>query len=201
MAVSFIGGRNRSTQRKPPVTSHLQTLSHYVVLSTPCPSRVRTHTDCRASCKSNYHTITTTKTPEMLKPYTCNNSRQLCNAVLTSTNIVSFDKVDIQYQYSAHWLIAISIFDRLLFHILMVFFYYYLWCNCYVVHLYKSIFFVTSKLIEINLQHILCLFPLTEQVKWPHYRNKIKNKGGSIDTSNTQNRISCVRLACSPRVQ
>ena len=110
---------------KPPVTSHLQTLSHYVVLSTPCLSGVRTHTDCIGSCKSNYHTITTTTTPEMLKPYTCNNSRQWCNAVLTSTNIVSFDKVDIQYQYSAHWLIAISIF------------------------------FVTSKLIEINLQHIL----------------------------------------------
>jgi hypothetical protein len=45
-----------------------KTLSHNVVLSTPCLSRIRTHkstlvvigTDCTGSYKSNYHTITTT---------------------------------------------------------------------------------------------------------------------------------------------
>ena len=34
VAVSFIGGGNRSTRRKHP-TSHYKTLSHYVVSSTP----------------------------------------------------------------------------------------------------------------------------------------------------------------------
>ena len=60
---SFIGGGNRSTWRKP---LYWQTLSHNVVSSTPCHEWVRTHnfilvigTDCKGSCKSNYHTTTT----------------------------------------------------------------------------------------------------------------------------------------------
>jgi len=54
-----------------PVASHLQTLSHNVVSSTPRDKRgfklrtlVMIDTDCTGSCKSNYHTITTTTAPE-----------------------------------------------------------------------------------------------------------------------------------------
>ena len=53
-----------------PVTNHWQTLSHNVVSSIPHLSGIRNHnvsgdicTDCIASCKSNYHTITTTNAP------------------------------------------------------------------------------------------------------------------------------------------
>ena len=44
------------------VASHQQTLSHNVVWSTPCYERGSNSqlTDCSGSCKSNYHTITTT---------------------------------------------------------------------------------------------------------------------------------------------
>jgi hypothetical protein len=52
------------------VAIHWQTLSHNVVLSTPCHERgsksqllVVIGTDCTGSCKSNYHTITTTMAP------------------------------------------------------------------------------------------------------------------------------------------
>ena len=64
MPVSFIGGGNWNTQRKP-VTSHWQTLSHNVVSSTPrheCglnSTLVVIGTVCTGSHKSNYHTITT----------------------------------------------------------------------------------------------------------------------------------------------
>jgi hypothetical protein len=60
VAVSFIGGGNRNTRRKPrPVASHWQTWSHNVVH--------RPRSDFIGSCKSNYHksnyhTITATTT-------------------------------------------------------------------------------------------------------------------------------------------
>ena len=49
-----------------PAASHSQTLSHYVVSSTPRMGWIRTHnirvigTDCISSYKSNYHTIMAT---------------------------------------------------------------------------------------------------------------------------------------------
>ena len=53
-----------------PVASHQQTLSHDVVLSTTrhewdsnSQLLVVIGTDCISSCKSNYHTITTTTAP------------------------------------------------------------------------------------------------------------------------------------------
>jgi hypothetical protein len=52
-----------------PAASHQQTWSQNIVLSTPRLSGIRTHnlvvidTDCIGSCKSNYHTITTTTAP------------------------------------------------------------------------------------------------------------------------------------------
>ena len=59
-----------STRKKnnQPVASHRQTLSHYVVSSTPRHERVWSHnfigdrycTDCTGSCRFNHHTITTT---------------------------------------------------------------------------------------------------------------------------------------------
>jgi hypothetical protein len=55
-----------------PIASHWQTLP-YVVLSTPAMHGIRTHnvkgdlgTDCTGSCKSNYHTFTTTMVPDPL---------------------------------------------------------------------------------------------------------------------------------------
>jgi hypothetical protein len=46
-----------------PVASHWQTLSHNVVSSTPRHEQVL-NTDSIGSCKSNYHTIMTTTTPD-----------------------------------------------------------------------------------------------------------------------------------------
>ena len=43
IAVSFIGGGNRSNRRKPPICRKSQTLSHNVVLSSLRLSVVRTH--------------------------------------------------------------------------------------------------------------------------------------------------------------
>jgi hypothetical protein len=58
--------------------SLIQTVSHNVVSSTPCKlqymgleltSLVVISTDCTGSCKSNYHTITTTTAPNNLAYY------------------------------------------------------------------------------------------------------------------------------------
>ena len=48
VAVSFIGGENLSTRRKPPTfrASHWQTLSHNVVSSTPRLRKIWTHRFC-----------------------------------------------------------------------------------------------------------------------------------------------------------
>ena len=54
-----------------PVASHWQTVPHNVVSSISRHERVRTHnlvvicTDCSGSWKFNYHTITTTTTPDL----------------------------------------------------------------------------------------------------------------------------------------
>jgi hypothetical protein len=64
-SVSFVGETGVPRENHRPVASHWPTLSHNVVSSTP---RVRFDlialvvicTDCIGSCKSNYHTITTT---------------------------------------------------------------------------------------------------------------------------------------------
>jgi hypothetical protein len=67
MADSFTGGENQSIRRTPPTCRESQqTLSHNVVSSTPprtgfeLTTLVVPGTDCTCSCKSNYHTITTT---------------------------------------------------------------------------------------------------------------------------------------------
>ena len=66
MEVSFTGGGNRSTWRKPPTCRKLMTtLSHNVASSTPCLSSIKKRltmlvvigTDCIGSCKSNYNMI------------------------------------------------------------------------------------------------------------------------------------------------
>ena len=69
MAVSFIGGRNRNTRRKPPTCRKpLTNLSQNVVSSTPSLRGIRGFelttlvvigTDCIGSCKPTYHLITT----------------------------------------------------------------------------------------------------------------------------------------------
>jgi hypothetical protein len=70
VAVSFIGGVNRSTRRKPPTAaSHWQSLFHNDASSTLRLFGIRTHNVSRdrhwlhSSCKSNYHTITTLTVP------------------------------------------------------------------------------------------------------------------------------------------
>ena len=72
VAVSFIGGGNRKTRENHRSTcrniSHWQTLSHNVVYTLPwsrfeLTTSVVIGTDCIGSCKSNYHTITTTTAP------------------------------------------------------------------------------------------------------------------------------------------
>ena len=66
VAVSFIGGGNRRTRRKPPTC--LKSLTNFITQDcTPRPDRdsnslttsVVIGTGCIGSCKSNYHTITT----------------------------------------------------------------------------------------------------------------------------------------------
>ena len=65
MAANFIGGRNRSTRRKPPTCSKsLANLMLYRVhlawAGFELVALVVICTDCIGGCKSNYHTITTT---------------------------------------------------------------------------------------------------------------------------------------------
>ena len=67
VAVSFIGGGNRSTRRKQPTCcKSLTNLSQNVESSRPPLSRIQTHnvvvtgTDCIGSYNSHFNTITTT---------------------------------------------------------------------------------------------------------------------------------------------
>jgi hypothetical protein len=53
-----------------PVTSHWQTLSHNVVHLPLIEIRTRNITDCIGSCKSNYHTMTTTTVLQLQKTST-----------------------------------------------------------------------------------------------------------------------------------
>ena len=98
--VSFIGGGN---QRKPrPVASHCQTLSHNVS-STPChewglnTTLVVIGTECTGSCKSNYHTITTTTAPAVngINHYCDNISMQIqtCTVLVDAGRILSYGAV------------------------------------------------------------------------------------------------------------
>ena len=72
-----------------PATSHWQTLSHIVVLSTShhdpdsnSHHSVVIRTDCTGSCKSNYHTITTRTVPSLLlwheRPHTDTHNQTIC---------------------------------------------------------------------------------------------------------------------------
>ena len=86
VAVSFIGGGNWSIRRKPPTCrKSLTTLSHNVVSNTPTHERgsnsqllVAIGTDCTGSHKSNYHTITTTTTPNFVHILTLDEINVLC---------------------------------------------------------------------------------------------------------------------------
>jgi hypothetical protein len=68
MAVSFIGGGNQSTQRKPP-TFHMSLTNlmlhrvHFVRAEFKLTTLLVIGTDFIGSCKSNYHMITTTTAP------------------------------------------------------------------------------------------------------------------------------------------
>ena len=76
-SVSFIGGGNRSTRRKPPtcrksVTNLINIILYRVHLACAgfeLTTLVLICTDCIGSCKSNYHTITTTTTTGLNRSY------------------------------------------------------------------------------------------------------------------------------------
>ena len=67
LSVNFIGGGNRKTQKiTPTFNKSLTNVRHIVVSSTPRHERTMLlviGTDCTGSCKSNYHTITTSMAP------------------------------------------------------------------------------------------------------------------------------------------
>ena len=67
VAVSFIGGGNRSTRRKPP-TCH-KSLTNYIIMLYQTAfeniTSVVIGTDCTSSCKSNYHMITNMTAPKL----------------------------------------------------------------------------------------------------------------------------------------
>ena len=70
----FIGGGNRSSSRKPrtDLSQVTDKLYHIMLYTSPwsrfeLKTSVVIGTDCTGSCKSNYHTITTTTTPLHLK--------------------------------------------------------------------------------------------------------------------------------------
>ena len=73
LAVSFTGGGNRRTRRKPPTCR--KSLTN--LRQTPLPDRDSNSrhqwwscTDCIGSCKSNYHTITATRAPHIFEQLT-----------------------------------------------------------------------------------------------------------------------------------
>ena len=63
--VSFIGGRNQSTRRKPPTNFITQCCIEYTSPWTgiELTTLLVIGTDCKDSCKSNYNTLTTTTAP------------------------------------------------------------------------------------------------------------------------------------------
>jgi hypothetical protein len=69
VVVSFIGGENRSTRRKPPICHNSNVITQCCIEYTSLwtgfefTTLIMICTDCIGSCKSNYHTITTTTTP------------------------------------------------------------------------------------------------------------------------------------------
>ena len=95
MAVSFICGGNQSTQRENhgAVASHWQTWSHTFVMlylvhhawaEFKLTILVMISTDCTGTCKSNYHTITTTTPPLNLWIYSGWEESQKINQLLMS---------------------------------------------------------------------------------------------------------------------
>jgi hypothetical protein len=75
VAVSFIGGGNQSSQRKPPIcrkslTNFISCCIEYISpwATLELTTLVVIGTDCIGSCSSNYHRITTTMVPGLFEP-------------------------------------------------------------------------------------------------------------------------------------
>jgi len=86
--VSFIGGGNQSTQRKPPTCRKQLTICMYHIMlhriqltisGILTQNLVVICTDCTGSCKSNYHTITTMTAPHIQHRY---HSINICQYML-----------------------------------------------------------------------------------------------------------------------
>ena len=64
MVVSYIGGRNQGTRRKQPTCHIMLYQAHLTMKRFEFTTFLVIGTDCTGSCKSNYHTITTTIVPD-----------------------------------------------------------------------------------------------------------------------------------------
>ena len=116
VAVSFIGGGNRSTQRKPPICC--KSLTHSVISITPChegfklTSLVVIGTDCTGSCKSNFHKITTMTAPWLKDNQHLSNHIEIKHFPMLTTcisfwciqlNVCVVEKWTMQTYYTATW--------------------------------------------------------------------------------------------------
>jgi hypothetical protein len=117
MVVSYIFVEETRIPRENhwPATSHWQTLSHNVVSSTPhlsgckLTTLVVISTDCTGSCKSDYHTITTTTVPKMFREFvwTC------CSSLKHVTWIATFQKHLYMEYISLSWSGVVWFFEPL----------------------------------------------------------------------------------------
>ena len=93
-SVLFVEETRVPGENHQPAASHWQTLSHYVVSSTPwegleLTTLVVIGTDCIGSCKSNYRTITTTTAPQFLF-MSCPNTCCLCSCLAAISSLCTF---------------------------------------------------------------------------------------------------------------
>jgi hypothetical protein len=93
VVISFIGGGNQSTWRKPLTCCKSLTNFYHIMLyrvhliwvGFELTTLVEIRTDCTGSCKSNYHKITTTTVPKDNTEY----CYKVCICIIVINNILS----------------------------------------------------------------------------------------------------------------